>query len=300
MSSMRSRLELKPLEDRTVPSAVTFEQAVSAAQLANDTPLVLQNYTAQMLSLKNVEDTKLQITIFLPQIVEANRAAYDLLATYLAQLEREIAENPATSPQLSPLLGGVGFAQFQAFENIEYSIVFGALTAGLTFPDPDAPIQPPLDPDGPIDPDVPPVPPVPPVVPPPPIDPTDNSGLVDSMPDLNAPEWQTLPSGVQFWDTVVGEGPEVLAGDVIEVFYTGWLAENGNEFDSNRESENPAVFPLNGLILGWQLAVPGMNVGGIRRLIIPSALGYGEAGVPPGIPPNADLVFEIKTVGIID
>src|SRR5690606_22330765 len=66
------------------------------------------------------------------------------------------------------------------------------------------------------------------------------------------------------------------------------------QFDSSRTSPNPITFPLGGVIAGWQQGIPGMKVGGIRRLYIPAALAYGEAGSPPTIPSNADLVFEVK------
>jgi FKBP-type peptidyl-prolyl cis-trans isomerase len=122
--------------------------------------------------------------------------------------------------------------------------------------------------------------------------PTD-AGMTDTLPDKDAPDWVTLPSGLKTWDVVVGQGDAVQTGDSIQVFYTGWLLD-GTVFDSKRSPATPASFALSGLIQGWQQGIPGMKPGGIRRLYVPSALGYGVNGSPPNIPANADLIFEIK------
>jgi peptidylprolyl isomerase len=103
-------------------------------------------------------------------------------------------------------------------------------------------------------------------------------------------------SGLQIIDIVVGEGAEALEGDTVTVHYTGYL-ENGQVFDSSVTRGQPAPFPLSRVILGWQEGVPGMKVGGQRRLIIPPELAYGEAG-QQGIPPNATLTFDIELVSI--
>lgn len=91
-----------------------------------------------------------------------------------------------------------------------------------------------------------------------------------------------------------GDGAEVQSGDVVTIHYTGALASNGEIFDSSVARGEPATFPLNDLIPGWQQGIPGMKVGETRRLYIPSALGYGEAGGGESIPPNADLIFDIE------
>ena len=93
-----------------------------------------------------------------------------------------------------------------------------------------------------------------------------------------------------------GVGAPLAAGGSVTVFYTGWLAANGTKFDSRRSPAAPATFALSGLIQGWQQGLLGMKPGGIRRLFVPAALGYGAAGSPPSIPANADLVFEIKLI----
>jgi FKBP-type peptidyl-prolyl cis-trans isomerase FkpA len=126
--------------------------------------------------------------------------------------------------------------------------------------------------------------------------PTD-AGMTNTMPSPTDPNWVPLGTqGLKTWDVVVGTGTPVATGDTITVFYTGWLAANGTKFDSRRSPAAPATFALSGLIQGFQQGALGMKPGGIRRLLIPSALGYGAAGSPPNIPPNADLVFEIKLI----
>lgn len=99
-------------------------------------------------------------------------------------------------------------------------------------------------------------------------------------------------------DTVVGTGDEVKAGDTVTANYTGALAKDGTIFDTSLDRGQPATFPLSGVIKGWQEGVPGMKVGGKRRLLIPASLGYGKEGSPPKIGPNEPLVFDIELVKI--
>jgi FKBP-type peptidyl-prolyl cis-trans isomerase FkpA len=103
-------------------------------------------------------------------------------------------------------------------------------------------------------------------------------------------------SGVYYRDLTVGTGAAVANGQHLSVRYTGWLA-NGTQFDSN-VNKAPFSFQLgtHGVIEGWDLGIPGMNVGGRRQLIIPSSLGYGPGGSPPEIPPNAILVFIVDVL----
>ncbi|GAC1386575.1 MAG: FKBP-type peptidyl-prolyl cis-trans isomerase [Candidatus Saccharimonadales bacterium] len=104
---------------------------------------------------------------------------------------------------------------------------------------------------------------------------------------------------LQSIDTVAGNGQEVKSGDTITAHYTGAVAATGIIFQSSHDSGSPVTFGLAQVIPGWQQGVPGMKVGGTRRLLIPAAQGYG--GTPPpnsGIPANADLVFDIELVSI--
>ena len=136
------------------------------------------------------------------------------------------------------------------------------------------------------------------------VDPADanDAGMVDSLPPADAPEWKDLGDGLKMWDVKVGTGgveSECPAGANVSIHYTGWTL-NGSSFDSSRKGANspPANFGLGSLIKGWQLGIPGMKPGGVRRLLIPGPLAYGAGGGGGGkIPPNATLIFEIKMLG---
>ena len=113
----------------------------------------------------------------------------------------------------------------------------------------------------------------------------------------------TTADGLGYIDIQVGTGAVVKVGDVISVQYTGWLQSTGAKFDSSYDDNQdgkPLQFILDPseIIQGWVEGVPGMKVGGTRRLIIPPALAYGEQGNPPSIPPNATLIFDIQLVSI--
>lgn len=100
-------------------------------------------------------------------------------------------------------------------------------------------------------------------------------------------------------DQVVGTGDEVKPGDTVTAHYTGAVAATGVIFQSSLDSGQPIPFSLSGVIKGWTEGVPGMKVGGKRRLLIPADQAYGAN--PPGnsgIPANADLVFDIELVKI--
>jgi len=110
----------------------------------------------------------------------------------------------------------------------------------------------------------------------------------------------TTPSGLKYTDLVIGTGSEATTGQTVKVHYTGWLTD-GKKFDSSLDSGRPFAFPLGDgrVIKGWDEGVPGMKVGGTRRLIIPPQLGYGARGAGGVIPPNAELVFEVQLLGIL-
>lgn len=69
-------------------------------------------------------------------------------------------------------------------------------------------------------------------------------------------------------------------------------------FQSSKDFGSPATFGLDQVIAGWTEGVPGMKVGGIRRLVIPAEKAYGSQSPAPNIPPNSDLVFDIELVAI--
>jgi FKBP-type peptidyl-prolyl cis-trans isomerase FkpA len=105
-------------------------------------------------------------------------------------------------------------------------------------------------------------------------------------------------------DLVVGAGADAVSGRLLAVHYTGWLynaeepAQKGAQFDSSAGRE-PLVFTLGAgqVIAGWDMGIPGMKVGGVRRLVIPPSLGYGSIRNGP-IPPNASMVFEIELLEV--
>ncbi len=100
-------------------------------------------------------------------------------------------------------------------------------------------------------------------------------------------------------DQKVGDGQEAKATDTVTAHYTGAVAATGTVFQSSYDTGQPATFPLSQVIKGWTDGVPGMKVGGKRRLLIPAALAYGEQSPEgSGIPANADLVFDIELVSI--
>lgn len=115
----------------------------------------------------------------------------------------------------------------------------------------------------------------------------------------------TNPSGLQYQDTMVGDGATATAGQRVKVHYTGWLNDpaqpdgRGKKFDSSKDRNDPFVFPLGAghVIGGWDEGVQGMKVGGTRVLLIPPELGYGARGAGGVIPPNATLVFEVELLG---
>jgi FKBP-type peptidyl-prolyl cis-trans isomerase FkpA len=116
----------------------------------------------------------------------------------------------------------------------------------------------------------------------------------------------TLPSGLEYEDTVLGTGPAATAGQRVKVHYTGWLydptaaKERGKKFDSSKDRGAHFSFSLGAgeVIRGWDEGVQGMLVGGTRVLTIPPELGYGARGAGGVIPPNAKLVFEVELHGV--
>ncbi len=105
-------------------------------------------------------------------------------------------------------------------------------------------------------------------------------------------------------DVRVGDGAAAIVGSIVTVHYTGWLYDasrpdqKGAQIDSSLGAD-PFVFVLGAgqVIRGWDQGVPGMNVGGLRRLVVPPSLAYGPTRNNI-IPPNATLVFDIELLGV--
>ena len=105
-------------------------------------------------------------------------------------------------------------------------------------------------------------------------------------------------------DLLVGTGTEATNGKVLTVNYTGWLFDptktefKGLQFETS-VGATPFSFTLGigQVIPGWDQGIPGMKVGGLRRLVIPSDLAYGSIRSGP-IPPYATLVFEVELLGV--
>ena len=105
------------------------------------------------------------------------------------------------------------------------------------------------------------------------------------------------PSGLVYRELVPGTGPSPKATDKVKVNYRGTLT-NGTEFDSSYKRNQPAEFPLNGVIPCWTEGVQRMKVGGKSQLVCPADIAYGDRGSPPLITGGATLVFEIELLGV--
>jgi peptidylprolyl isomerase len=100
---------------------------------------------------------------------------------------------------------------------------------------------------------------------------------VSEKPEIDFPEGPA-PAELVIDDLVVGDGAEAVPGGTVTVHYLGVDYASGEEFDSSWDRGETIEFPLRGLIQGWQDGIPGMKVGGRRKLTIPPALAYGESG----------------------
>jgi FKBP-type peptidyl-prolyl cis-trans isomerase len=114
-------------------------------------------------------------------------------------------------------------------------------------------------------------------------------------------ETKTTAGGVKYETLKEGTGPELKPGQKAAIHYVGKL-ENGKEFDSTRSKAAPKPFEVSigvtPLIKGWDEGIPGMKVGEVRKLTIPSEMGYGKKGYGSDIPADATLIFEVELVEV--
>jgi FKBP-type peptidyl-prolyl cis-trans isomerase FklB len=106
-----------------------------------------------------------------------------------------------------------------------------------------------------------------------------------------------LPSGLQYKILKAGTGPKPTESDTVVCNYRGTLID-GKEFDSSYKRNEPATFPVNGVIKGWTEALQLMPVGSKWQLFVPSDLAYAERGAGADIGPNATLIFEVELMSI--
>lgn len=104
------------------------------------------------------------------------------------------------------------------------------------------------------------------------------------------------PEQLEIQDMIEGDGPTAEASSTVKVHYLGVDFESGEEFDSSWSRGEPIDFPLAALVKGWQEGIPGMKVGGRRKLVVPPALAYGTAGGHPLS--GRTLVFVIDLLGV--
>lgn len=126
---------------------------------------------------------------------------------------------------------------------------------------------------------------------------TTNTTKQEQTVDPTAYKVEGAVTELQATDLTVGAGDEVKAGDTVKVHYKGTIAQTGVKFDSSYDYGEPATLSLAQVITGWQEGIPGMKVGGKRRLVIPAAKAYGDQAKST-IPANSDLVFEVELLAV--
>ncbi len=107
----------------------------------------------------------------------------------------------------------------------------------------------------------------------------------------------TLDNGLQYRVVKAGDGKQPGSKDTVTVHYRGRLI-NGEEFDSSFSRGQPATFPVNGVIAGWQQVLPMMKEGASWQVFIPAGLAYGEMGAGASIGPNETLIFDIELLEV--
>lgn len=283
MKARPFRLAVEQIEERLTPTVTptdvyaaitTIQTNTAVLQFITDSNLVSNAYTfpfvKNYLNYVNLTNT--------PAVATLNEFMNDLISSNL--------NNPFGSDYVAPTIVSVGQLLSEGQTGINYAQSFATELSVSLLPVPPAPL--------------------PPGTPPPPPNPafapgsggatldlTSDSGMVNTMPSIVG--FTDLGDGVKIKDVITGSGTAASANSTVTVYYTGWLNANGTQFDARRSPANPAQFSLSGTIVGFREGVTGMQPGGIRQVFIPSALAYGNSGTT-GIPPNSDLVFEVKLI----
>lgn len=117
----------------------------------------------------------------------------------------------------------------------------------------------------------------------------------NTKPEIDAPQGPA-PTELEIIDLIEGTGDEAAASSTVDVHYLGVEYDSGEEFDSSWSRGESINFPLRSLIEGWQIGIPGMKVGGRRKLIVPPAQAYGQAGRHPLS--GKTLIFVIDLQGV--
>ena len=120
-----------------------------------------------------------------------------------------------------------------------------------------------------------------------------------SKPEIDFPG-DEAPSEFVIEDITVGDGAEASKGDIVRCHYVGVAHSSGEEFDASWNRGAPLDFQIGvgQVIAGWDEGIPGMRVGGRRKLVIPPHMGYGDRGAPPVIKGGETLIFVVDLVDV--
>ncbi|MFD0905263.1 FKBP-type peptidyl-prolyl cis-trans isomerase [Actinomadura sediminis] len=118
-------------------------------------------------------------------------------------------------------------------------------------------------------------------------------------PEIDFPEGAP-PSMLDITDITVGDGPEAVKGSRVSMHYVGVSWSTGEEFDASWNRGSTLDFELGAgrMIKGWDMGIPGMRVGGRRKLVIPPHLAYGDRSPSPAIKPGETLIFVVDLVAV--
>lgn len=118
-------------------------------------------------------------------------------------------------------------------------------------------------------------------------------------PEIDFPEHE-VPTDLITKDVIEGDGPEAKPGDTVSAHYVGVAFSTGEEFDASWNRGAPLDFKVGAgqVIQGWDQGIPGMKVGGRRRLEVPAAMAYGDRGAGSVIAPGEALIFVVDLMGV--